>query len=132
WASFAAVLEREYASSKLFTDIHTLTIDAYAAQHPAAIPDTALAAHLVRLHCVFELGWDTGRAAARTRRFGRRGRDYERLEPPATPAKLTVAHVLAATSEVDHVRRAWEWAECVWRSWTPHHAEVADWAARNG
>jgi hypothetical protein len=130
WATFASVLEREYSSSTLFTDIHTLTIDAYAAQHPIAIPDAALAAHLVRLHCVFELSWDTGRAAARARHFARRGRDFERLEPPAKPAELTVAHVFAATSELDHVRRAWEWAEAIWRSWAPHHAEVAAWAAR--
>ena len=131
WAAFSAVLDREYQSSRLFTDIHTLTIDSYSAQHPRDLHDLSLAVHLIRLHCVFELGWDTGSAAARSLRFARRGRDYDHLDAPSEPGELTVAHVLWATSELDHVRRVWEWAESVWQSWRPQHDRVAAWAERD-
>jgi Family of unknown function (DUF5946) len=132
WATFSEVLQREYESRMLFLDIHSLTLDAYAAQHPQALPDASLATHLVRLHLVFELGYETGRASARARRFARRERDYGRLHPVPAHAELTVAHVLPATSHLEHMRRVWEWSECVWQSWAPHHAEIARWARRSG
>jgi hypothetical protein len=129
WAAFSEVLQREYQSRRLFLEVHPLTIDAYAAQHPVE-SDASLAAHLIRLHAVFELGLDTITASSRLRRFTRRGRDYDFLHPSPAHCDLTVAHVLWATSELDHVRRVWEWAEAVWNCWAPHHAEIARWARR--
>jgi hypothetical protein len=132
WAAFSHVLQGEYESRLLFLEIHSLTLDAYAAQHPAALPDASLALHLARLHAVFELGCQPGTAAARARRFTRRGRAYGRLHPLPARAGLTVAHVLTCSTDLEHVRRVWEWAETVWQSWAPHHAEIARWARRAG
>lgn len=131
WAAYSEVLRREYESAQLFHDVHPLTADTYAAQHPVRV-DTSLAVHLIRLHSVFELGYDTLAASARVRRFARPGADYEELAPYPDHCRLTIAHVLWATSELDHVRRVWEWAEEVWQSWEPHHAAIAGWAAREG
>jgi hypothetical protein len=129
WAAFSEVLQREYHSRRLFLEVHPLTLDAYAAQHPVEL-DASLAAHLIRLYSVFELGYDTVSASSRVRRFTRRGRDYDVVDPPSTYCDLTVAHALWATSELDHVRRVWEWAEAVWKCWAPHHVEIARWVRR--
>jgi hypothetical protein len=131
WAAYTEVLRREYESGRLFHDVHPLTVDAYAAQHPVTV-DASLAAHLIRLYSVFELGYDTLSASARIRRFARPGGEYEQLEPLPGHCELTVAHALWATSELDHVRRVWEWAEAVWKCWEPHHAQIARWARPAG
>jgi hypothetical protein len=39
---------------------------------------------------------------------------------------LTVEHPLADTPD-NHALRVREWAEAVWRAWSPHHSQVNAW-----
>ena len=39
--------------------------------------------------------------------------------------RLTVLHMVGARDVEDYERRAREWAEAVWRSWTSHHIQIA-------
>lgn len=58
WAAFGDVLAREY-SDPVYFDIHRLSVDAYAVQHPGRPSRQSIQSvgvHLVRLHLFLEQG----------------------------------------------------------------------------
>src|SRR5690348_13465075 len=57
WSVYTEVLEAEYSNPLLFAQVHQLTVDTYAAQHPGGKhPDKSLDIHLAGLHLVLERG----------------------------------------------------------------------------
>lgn len=131
WALYGEVLAREYGELR-YPEVHRLTVDAYAAQHPG-VPSRrsiqSVAVHLVSLHLVLERGFDGRRATEAIRRVLAARPRLAWLDPPPRLGGSTVADVLGADTPADHERRVRLWADDVWAAWVPHHATVRGWAA---
>jgi Family of unknown function (DUF5946) len=127
WARYGELLVRELGELRN-PDIHRLSVDAYAVQHPG-VPERrsiqSVAIHLMGLCMVLERGWPTTAATARLGRLVERARPSW-LEPPHPNGTLTVEHPLAAASD-QHAARVREWAADVWQAWSPHHSQVNAW-----
>ena len=127
WQRYGELLAREYGEYA-YPDVHRLTVDAYAVQHPG-VPgkqsSQSVAVHLMSLCLVLERGWPVTRATAAMQRLTHRG--YPWLEPPASRGEVTVLAVLAAANLDDHMRRARQWAESSWLAWPGHHATIRTW-----
>ncbi|WP_053057507.1 DUF5946 family protein [Rubrobacter aplysinae] len=131
WSVYGKVLEREYADYERYFDIHRLTVDAYAAQHPGEPSRRAtqsVAVHLIRLHLMLELGLPPERANAGMQRVSSKG-GFVWLEPPESPGWITVLHVREARDPAEHEARVREWAGSVWEAWSGHHEAIRRWAA---
>lgn len=130
WAAYGRVLEREYGEFG-YPDVHRLTVDAYAAQHPGSPSRQSIqsvAVHLIGLHLVLERGAGAHEATAAIRKAVARG-GFEWLEPPASLGAVGVGDVLDAVDLAEHEQRVRRWAAAVWAAWEPHAATVRRWAA---
>src|SRR5262245_36235278 len=90
WAIFGEVLAREYSDYR-YGRVHLITVDTYAAQHPGTPSPQSIrsvALHLLRLHCLLELGYEGERAYGIMRRAADRKRVYSWLDPPDHPGAL--------------------------------------------
>jgi len=130
WAVYGEVLAREY-SDITYRAVHRLTVDTYAVQHPGGDSPQAIqsvAAHLVSMYLMLELGYSSSRATTMLKAAVEAGR-FEWLARPAHPGEVTVAHVAQASTAMEHIERVHEWAMSVWNAWSAHHAQVKAWAA---
>jgi len=130
WAAYGRVLAREY-ENQLYWPVHRLTVDSYAVQHPG-VPGRrsiqSVGVHLVRLHLLVERGLPPDRAnEAMLAAVGLKSQ-YHWLEPPASLGVLTVADIEAATGVEQHTALVHQWAEQMWRVWSPYHATIRAWA----
>jgi hypothetical protein len=124
------VTVRDYGEFR-YPEVHRLIVDAYMSQHPGyATPAgrRSVAVHLVGLCLALERG-ATGKAIGEimARVFPDK-QDIAPLEPIPAPTAITVASLLDAPDLASHSRLARAWAETVWRSWTPAHERVRQWA----
>jgi Family of unknown function (DUF5946) len=101
------------------------SVDAYAVQHPGVPGRRAVqsvGAHLMWLCLLLERGVASDSHAQVLRRILAHPPPFVWLPPPAPNGTLTVRdvrHGLASPRE---------WAEDVWRAWSPHHGQVRAWA----
>jgi len=131
WAAFGRVLAREYSEPELI-EVHRLTVDSYAVQHPGRPSRQSIqsvAVHLIRLCLFVEQGLESGMANDAMLEAAKRKSHYHWLEPPGSMGRLTVADVDGATSTSDHKELVREWAGQMWSVWSPHHEIVRHWAA---
>jgi hypothetical protein len=129
WALFGEVLAREYSDFR-YARAHRLTVDAYGVQHPGTPSPHAIASvglHLVRLHWVLELGWDSERATKAMQRLAERKSELVWLAPPASRGTITVRSVHEASGPEEHARLVRAWAEDVWQAWNSYHEIVRGW-----
>ena len=130
WAAYGEVLAREYSDPDL-SDIHRLSVDAYAAQHPGQPSPQSMKSvgvHLMRLFLTVERGFDV-RESNRIMVAVSKVKDrFGWLEPPPSLGDLTVRHVVGTASADDHRVAVREWSHSVWVAWEPHHTTVAEWA----
>lgn len=129
WATFGAVLAREYSHPEL-ADIHRLSVDAYAAQHPGTPSPQAIASvglHLCRLVLLLDRGLPAAQANAAMLELGRHKRRFAWLQPPGSLGAVTVADVHAARSLDEHAAAARRWARSALDAWAPHRATVEQW-----
>jgi hypothetical protein len=130
WAAFGEVLAREYSDRSLL-DVHRLTVDAYAVQHPGtrrsrqAIQSVGL--HLCRLLLVLEHGLPPELANDAMLTLGRHKATFEWLEPPAEPVPLTVANVLPLVEPSQHRAAVQAWSRAVLDAWLVHRATLERW-----
>ncbi len=128
WAAYGELLAREYGDPA-FREVHRLTVDAYAVQHPGRpTPQSiqSVTVHLISLYAVLERGFSNRAALALIRRCASRA-DFRWLEPPASRGDLTVASVLEARTADAHAQAVRAWARSAWGAWSEHHAQVALW-----
>jgi hypothetical protein len=123
WEKFGEVLAREYESAALFGAVHQLTVDTYAAQHPAGQPAKSLDVHLASLCALLERGSPANRPEA-VKRFVQTRASFPELPVPANLGPLTVADV-AATSLDQHCDMVRRWARQVWSAWSDSHPAIA-------
>jgi hypothetical protein len=130
WAAFGAVLAREYSNSSFF-DVHRLSVDSYAVQHPGnesrhAIQSVGL--HLVRLYLFLECGLSPEHANQAMLDAGKHKSAFVWLDRPASLGNVTVKDVVLAQSVDEHRAAVHAWAHAVWDAWSPHRDIVRQWA----
>ena len=129
WAAFGEVLSAEYAGLVPY-DIHRLSVDSYAVQHPGdgvdrrAIQSVGL--HLARLYVQLE----TRPEPARTNRIMLGFAARKETLIPLTPPKkftLTVADIAPFAGTDKHAGRVNDWAKATWADYAAHHEYIKDW-----
>lgn len=129
WAAYGEVLAREYSDPAYF-QVHRLSVDAYAAQHPGHPSPQAIqsvAVHLVRLCLLLERDLPMDRANDAMLKASGQEKQFVWLPPPPTLGAITVADVWKTESVEAHVAAVRSWAESTWAAWTSHHATVRSW-----
>jgi Family of unknown function (DUF5946) len=124
WWTFGEVVAREFEDPALLDAVHQLTVDAYAAQHPAGQPPKSLDAHLVSLYVALERGRDPSEAREALKNFVETPTLFPELPVPANLGPLTIADVAAASHE-QHCETVRRWAQQVWSAWSESHARIA-------
>ena len=104
WAAYGEVLAREYGAEAL-SDVHRLSVDAYAAQHPG-VPSPqsmmSVGVHLIRLCLAIERGFDVRESNCVMVAVSKVKDDFDWLEPPESLGDLTVENVVGATRDDEH------------------------------
>ncbi len=131
WAAYGEVLAREYSNPAYF-EVHRLTVDAYAAQHPGRPSPQSIKSvgyHLIRLCLLLERGLDMRRANDAMLAITKLKDRFVWLAPPPSLGAVTARDVWEAESAAEHKRLVRAWARSVWEAWSPHHDVVHRWAA---
>lgn len=122
-------MAREYGEYG-YPEIHRLTVDVYAVQHPG-VPERR-SIHSVCVHLIaLELQLERGLSPTQVTRLMNgisEGLDLRWLEPPRPNGSVTVLDVLAAPDLDAHVEAVGAWAADVWAAWQAHHGTVRGWA----
>jgi len=130
WSIYSDVLAREYGDPELFTRVHRITVDSFAAQHPgraSAQSIQSVAVHLISLCAILEAGASNDWATKVIREaVGVKGR-FAWLQPPKFLGSLTVSDVWRANGRAEHERIVKEWASSVWVAWSGHHGTIRNW-----
>lgn len=100
-------------------------VDAHALQHPEIHGKKNNAAHLMRLHWIFEQGGERDASTVpKWRQTWLDQGDIPLLEPPTLRGNLTVVDVVTATSAQEHNDMMKQWAFSVYEAWNVHHEWV--------
>lgn len=132
WAAYGDVLVREYGNPDLF-DIHRLTVDAYAVQHPGNPSPQSIKSvgyHLLRLYLLLECGLDMELANETMIAISKTKDQFFWLTPPDSLGTVTVADVTKVVSVSRHKQLVRSWATSVWLAWSPHHPTVRSWLSK--
>ena len=130
WAVFGEILAREYGEYR-YPDVHRLTVDVYAVQHPGRqTPQTiqSVNVHLIGLCLTLQRGVASARVTEwMGKAVGKFKGQFVWLDPPASLGPMTVLDVIKATNLADHEQRVWRWALSCWEAWSEHHAAIRRW-----
>lgn len=139
WQLYGEVQGFELDHVELVRDLHQLTVDAYAAQHPLRtvggdVPAISVAYALVGLHLALDRGLSGVEVRAVHQRMGRPDPSWPNLPAPERTGAMTVFEVAAAGvmvgSVAGHAKAVRAWAATVWQAWAAQHATVAALADR--
>ncbi len=126
WAVFGEVMAREYSNPSYY-EVHRLSVDAYAVQHPGSTDRQSVQSvglHLVRLCLFIEHGLSAEKANSTMLAAAKRKYLFTRMEPPPSSGLITVADVVKVNTAEEHKVIVWKWAESVWKAWEPHHDTI--------
>jgi hypothetical protein len=129
WEAYSRALAVEYEHYDVLGDVHRLTVDTYAAQHPGRPSRKSIQSvwgHLMAMHLYLEREQCGDRVRAALGRFVDAGLPLEWLPPPEFTGTLTVNHVLESSTSEDHIRRVNEWGRSVLACWRGEHSEQID------
>jgi hypothetical protein len=134
WGIYGEVLAREYGDHPKFQNVHRLTVDAYAVQHPGKPERRSIQSinvHLVALYLMLEKRMTpTQVTQAMGRLIEECAESFEWLEPPAELGKVKVTSVWLAETPEEHARTVQVWARSCWDAWSAHHPRIAALAER--
>ncbi len=129
WEVFGEVLAREYDEFGYPAQVHRLTVDTYAVQHPGEPNRRAIQSvhvHLVSLYLIIEhhaSGLEATRSLGKILKHAER---FRWLEPPTPNGHMTVLDIAAARNFDEHQRLVQRWAKDVWQAWAPHHPYIRE------
>jgi len=129
WAVYGEVLAREYGNPEYF-DVHRLTVDAYAVQHPGATDRRSVQSvgvHLIRLCLFFEQDLAGDKANQAMKNAVRLKHEFHWLQPPQSLGGITAADVAHAGGVDEHRAIVNKWARGAWDAWSLHHPTVRSW-----
>ena len=133
WAIYGEILAKEY-SDRSFFDIHRLTVDAYAVQHPGGRDRQSIQSvgvHLIRLYFFLECSLSPERANTSMLEAGKRKKEFTWLAPRKCMGNITAADIHKASSMEEHKELVFMWAREVWNAWAEHHQTIYNWAPDN-
>jgi hypothetical protein len=111
-------------------DIHRLTVDAYAVQHPGKESSSTInsvAIHLMRLCLLLEQGLDMRFAKDAIKSLAKDKRSFYWLTPPSSLGAITVVELWKTRSTEEHRKIADAWARSAWQAWAQHHETIRKW-----
>lgn len=129
WAVYGEVLAREYGNPEFF-QVHRLTVDAYAVQHPGSTDRQSIhsvGVHLVRLCLFLEHGLSVENANHAMLEAATKKHRFAWLEPPESMGAITAADVAKAGSAAEHEALVRAWAQSSWDAWSFHHPTIRSW-----
>jgi len=129
WSVYSEVLAREYSNPNYF-EVHRLTVDAYAVQHPGSKDRQSIQSvgfHLMRLCLLLEHELITGKANDAMLDAGKNKHSFVYLEPPPDLGSITAADAYRAKSVEEHKAIVKDWARNVWDAWSIHHDTIREW-----
>ncbi len=124
WQTYGMILRKEYEYYSELSDIHRLTVDTYAVQHPGSPSRKSTQSvwgHLVSLFYVLEMGLTGDAAREKLKQFIESNSDLKWLDPPDFTGTRTVADVIQETSSEKHTEAVLVWAKSVWALWKIKH-----------
>lgn len=125
WKLYTDVLAKEYGEWG-YPDIHRLTVDCYAAQHPT-LQSNAKSAQSVQVHLLGIYLWiENGMSSAQiTKVIGdvvsKNKGEFRWIEPPKHLGGITIADVWKAIDLNEHKIIVNQWAHSVWDAWDDTH-----------
>lgn len=125
WSTYSKVLAVEYENYQELRDVHRLTVDTYAVQHPGQPSRKSIQSvwgHLVAQHLYLKRGLDGEKTRLRLERFVDISPELVWLPPPDFTGALNIGHVANAADNQDHIRRVKEWGSSVYSCWHQMHA----------
>ncbi len=128
WKVYGEVLAKEYGEYQ-YPDIHRLTVDAYAVQHPGKPSRQSIQSvcvHLLALYMAFEKKMAARDITFAMRQILAKEPTFHWLEPPEDLGSITVQDVAKAKNLEEHTALVNEWAKSVWQAWSGHHALIRD------
>ena len=129
WAAFGEVLAHEY-SNPIYNEVHRLTVDAYAVQHPGHPSRQSIQSvgvHLIRLCLFFEHGLAAEDANDALLAAAQAKHTFFWLEPPESVGSVTVAEVARAQTADERKAAVRAWASSTWDAWSGHHETIRAW-----
>ena len=129
WAVYGEVLTREYSNPAYF-EVHRLTVDAYAVQHPGSTDRQSIQSigvHLIRLCLFLEHGLTAENANDAMLEAGKYKHTFKWLEPPESIGVITAADVYKAKNIEEHKYMVRAWALSSWDAWSKHHDTIRAW-----
>lgn len=131
WALYTAMLGREF--SAFDAEVHRLSVDAYAVQHPGEPSPRriqSICVHLVALCLTFEHGWTVEDLRPLMGDMSK-GRYFEPrwLDPVPEGYSLTILNLLDAETPDAYGEQVRRWSRGTWESWSDHHDQVRECAA---
>lgn len=130
WKRYGEILAKEYMPENYDPDLHRITVDAYAVQHPGNSERRAIQSvnvHLISLHAIFEEKARGNDANALMKQALADDAFIERLqwlEPPSFDGTLTVSDVINASSSNEHADGVRRWGISVWEVWRNKHYDA--------
>ncbi len=129
WAVYGEVLAREYSNPAYF-EVHRLTVDAYAVQHPGSTDRQSIQSiglHLIRLCLFLEHRLTAENANDVMLEAGKYKHTFKWLEPPESFGAITAADVYKAKNIQEHKSIVRAWALSSWDAWSKHHDTIRAW-----
>ncbi len=129
WSVYGEVLAREYSDQSYF-DVHRLTVDAYAVQHPGSTDRQSIQSvglYLIRLCLFIENGLTAEKANDAMLEAGKSKHLFFWLEPPNSLGLITAADVAKVNTVEEHKAIVRKWAQTAWTAWSSHHNTVRSW-----
>ena len=129
WAAFGKLLNAEYSGLVPY-DIHRLSVDCYAVQHPGDGVDRravqSVGLHLARLYVQLETRPGPTRTNQIMLGFAKRKASLKPLEPPAHFTQ-TIADITPFAGTDKHADKVNAWAKATWADYAAHHEYIKDW-----
>jgi len=129
WAVYGDILAREYSNPEYF-EVHRLTVDAYAVQHPGAKDRQSIHSvglHLIRICLFLEHNLKAEDANNAMLQAGKEKHRFLWLKPPLALGDFTAEDVFEAGNVSEHKERVREWARSAWEAWADHHGTIRSW-----
>lgn len=129
FAAFNSLLVEEYRSRAL-KDVHRLTVDSWAVQHPGSRDERravqSVGLHLARLFLQLQSPRPPAETNAVMLDFSRYKSTLQYLVPP-TAFSVTVADVAPFAGSSSHAEEVRRWARATWSDWSAHHDYIRQW-----
>lgn len=130
--AFNTVIAEEFSAAWLM-QVHRLTVDTWAVQHPGSDEDRraiqSVGLHLARLLVQITSPRPPAETNAVMLDFARHKKTLIALTPPAR-FSVTVDEIAPYAGSPQHIEKVRNWAQATWEDWSDYHAYIRDWIAR--